>query len=162
MGQSSIGNFRLPRFEVRGGEEKTVHRARTTSIVLAIILGLSAINTPGAYAQQKYSTIAVEKCGRLILGSGKDAEAAERNARYRCRIRGGFECNHLVAPATVPSPDGEHCAAIATHRLGVCRFVAKSGFGGSEEDAKKKAVELCGSANGGAGCQVRSSHWICQ
>jgi hypothetical protein len=40
--------------------------------------------------------------------------------------------------------------------------LAKAGFGSSEEDAKKKAVELCGGANAGHSCQVRPSHWICQ
>jgi len=137
-------------------------KARTPRVVALTLLGLSAVGAPKAHAQHGFSTIAIEKCGRVILGSGRDAEAAERNARYKCRIRGGWDCNHLVAPATVPSPNGEHCAAIATHRLGVCHFVAKVSFGTSEEDAKQKAVQLCGSASAGHGCQVPPSHWICQ
>jgi hypothetical protein len=137
-------------------------KARTLKVVALTLLGLSAVSGPKAHAQQKFSTIAIEKCGRLILGSGKDAEAAGRNARYKCRVRGGWDCDHLVAPATVPSADGEHCAAIATHRLGFCHYLAKAGFGSTEEDAKKKAVQLCGGADAGHGCQVRPSNWICQ
>jgi hypothetical protein len=137
-------------------------KTRTLRVAALTLLGLFAVGAPKAQAQQAFSTLAIEKCGRVILGSGKDAEAAERNARYRCRVRGGWDCNHLVAPATVPSPDGERCAAIATHRLGICHFVAKVSFGSSEEDAKKKAVQLCGGASAGHGCQVRPSHWICQ
>jgi hypothetical protein len=137
-------------------------KARTLWVVASTILGLSAVGDTGAYAEQRFSTIAIEKCGRVVLGSGKDAQTAEHNARYRCRIRGGLDCGHLVAPVTVPSAGGEPCAAIATHRLGFCRFLAKAGFGSSEEDAKKKAVELCGGANAGHSCQVRPSHWICQ
>jgi len=136
-------------------------KSPTLRVVALTLLGLSAVTAPKAHAQQGFSTIAIEKCGRLVLGSGKDAQAAERNARYKCRVRGGWDCNHLVAPATVPSPDGEHCAAIATHRLGVCHFVAKVGLGSSEEDAKTKAVQLCG-GSAGEGCQVQPAHWICQ
>jgi hypothetical protein len=137
-------------------------KAQTLRLAALTLLGLSAVSGPAAHAQQKFSTIAIEKCGRLVLGSGRDAEAAERNARYKCRIRGGWDCNHLVAPATVPSPNGEHCAAIATQRLGFCHFVAKAGLGSTEEDAKKKAVQLCGGTEAAHGCQVRPSHWICQ
>ena len=136
-------------------------KPRTLWVAASTILGLSAISDPKACAEQRFSTIAVERCGRLIQGSGRDVQAAEHNARYRCRVRGGVDCSHL-APATVPSPSGEPCAAIATHRLGFCRFVAKTGFGSSEEDAKKKAVELCAGASTGHSCQVRPSHWICQ
>jgi Domain of unknown function (DUF4189) len=135
-------------------------KARTLWVVASTILGLSAVGDTRAYAEQRFSTIAIEKCGRVVLGSGNDAQTAEHNARYRCRIRGGLDCGHLVAPVTVPSAGGEPCAAIATHRLGFCRFLAKAGFGSSEEDAKKKAVELCGGANAGHNC--RPSHWICQ
>jgi hypothetical protein len=137
-------------------------KARTLWVVASTILGLSAVGDTRAYAEQRFSTIAIEKCGRVVLASGKNTQAAEHNARYRCRIRGGLDCGHLVAPVTVPSAGGEPCAAIATHRLGFCRFLAKAGFGSSEEDAKKKAVELCGGANAGHSCQVRPSHWICQ
>jgi len=136
--------------------------ARTPRVAVLTILGLAAISDLDAHAQQKFSTIAIEKCGRLILGSGKDADAAARNARYRCRVRGGWDCNHLVAPATVPGPNGENCAAIATHRLGLCHFLAKAGFGSTEEEAKKTALQSCAGANAGHGCQVRSSQWICQ
>jgi hypothetical protein len=137
-------------------------KARTLRVTALTLLGLFALGAPKAHAQKAFSTIAIEKCGRVILGSGNDAQSAERNARYRCRVRGGWDCNHLVAPATVPSPNGERCAAIATHRLGLCHFVAKVSFGSSEEDAKKKAVQLCGGASAGHGCQVPASHWICQ
>jgi hypothetical protein len=137
-------------------------KARTLPVVALTILCLSAVSDLQAHAQQKFSTIAIEKCGRLIQGSGKDAAAAERNARYKCRIRGGWDCNHLMAPATVPTANGEHCAAIATHRLGFCHFLANAGFGSSEEDAKKNAVQLCAGPSPGHGCQIRPSHWICQ
>ena len=137
-------------------------KARTLRLAVLTLLGLFAVGAPKAHAQKAFSTIAIEKCGRVILGSGKDAQSAEHNARYRCRVRGGWDCNHLVAPATVPSPDGEPCAAIATHRLGICHFVAKVSFGSSEDDAKKKAVQLCGAASAGHGCQVPPSHSICQ
>jgi hypothetical protein len=155
-----IVDRRLPQLVV--ARRKVVLKARTLTVAAFALLGLSAVGAPKAHAQQGFSTIAIEKCGRVVLGSGKDAQAAERDARYRCRVRGGWDCNHLVAPATVPSPNGEHCAAIATHRLGICHFVAKVSFGSSEEDAKKKAVQLCGGASAGHGCQVRPSHWICQ
>jgi hypothetical protein len=137
-------------------------KARTLRVVALTILGLFAVSDLKAHAQQRFSTIAIEKCGRLIQGSGKDAAAAERNARYKCRVRAGFDCDHLVAPATVPNANGEHCAAIATHRLGLCHFLAKAGFGSSEADAKKNAVQLCAGASPGHGCQIRPSYWICQ
>jgi hypothetical protein len=155
-----IVDRRLPQLVV--ARRKIVLKAPTLTVAAFALLGLSAVGAPKAHAQQGFSTIAIEKCGRVVLGSGKDAQAAERNARYRCRVRGGWDCNHLVAPATVPSPNGEHCAAIATHRLGICHFVAKVSFGSSEDDAKKKAVQLCGGASAGHGCQVPPSHWICQ
>ena len=118
-------------------------KARTLWVVASTLLGLSAISDPRAYAEQTFSSMAIERCGRMVLGSGKHAQTAEHNARYGCRIRGGLDCGHLLAAVTVPSPSGEPCAAIATHRLGFCRFFAKGGFGSSEEDAKKNAVELC-------------------
>jgi hypothetical protein len=155
-----IVDRRLPQLVV--ARRKIVLKAPTLTVAAFALLGLSAVGAPKAHAQQGFSTIAIEKCGRVVLGSGKDAQAAERDARYRCRVRGGWDCNHLVAPATVPSPNGEHCAAIATHRLGICHFVAKVSFGSSEDDAKKKAVQLCGGASAGHGCQVPPSHWICQ
>jgi hypothetical protein len=161
MAKSSMNDDRAPCLKlVLGGQ--MMLKVRTLWVVASTILGLSAVNDPRAYAEQKFSTIAIEKCGRMVLGSGKDAQTAEHNARYRCRIRGGLECGHLLAPVTVPSPSGAPCAAIATHRLGFCRFLAKADFGSSEEDAKKKAVELCASANAPHSCQVRPSHWICQ
>jgi hypothetical protein len=69
--------------------------------------------TPGLTPSK--SSMAIERCGRVLLGSGKDAQTAEHDARYRSRIRGGLDCGHLLAPVTVPSPSGEPCAAIATH-----------------------------------------------
>ena len=137
-------------------------KTRTLWEVSAMLALVFALGDPKAHAQQRFSTIAVEKCGRLVVGSGTDPEAAERNARYRCRIRGGWECSHPMASATVPSPHGDHCAAIATHRLGICHFLAKAGFGNTEEDAKTMAVQLCGGASATGQCQVRSSHIICQ
>ena len=137
-------------------------KARTLWVVASTLLGLSAISDPRAYAEQTFSSMAIERCGRMVLGSGKHAQTAEHNARYGCRIRGGLDCGHLLAAVTVPSPSGEPCAAIAIRRLGFCRFLAKGGFGSSEEDAKKNAVELCTGASAGHSCQVRPSHWVCQ
>lgn len=136
--------------------------SRTLWRLAATLVTLFVPGDPRAYAQQRFSTIAIGTCGHLVVGSGNDAEAAERNARYRCRIRGGWECSRPMASATVPSPHGDHCAAIATHRLGICHFLAKAGYGNTEEDAKTMAVQLCASASAAGQCQVRSSHIICQ
>jgi hypothetical protein len=128
----------------------------------ATLVMLFVLGDPKAHAQQRFRTIAIGKCGHLVVGSGNNAEAAERNARYRCRIGGGWECSHPMASATVPGPRGDHCAAIATHRLGICHFLAKAGYGNTAEDAETMAVQLCGGSSAANQCQVRSSHIICQ
>lgn len=135
---------------------------KTRTLIASIVAALSTLGGHEASAQQKFSTIAAEKCGHVVVGSGDNADAAERNARYRCRIRGGWDCNHLIEPTTVPAPNGDRCAAVAMHRVGLCHFVVKVGLGKSEEEARTMAVQLCSGASGAAQCKVPPSHSICR
>jgi hypothetical protein len=127
------------------------------------MLAVLAVPTSGtAQAPSAFTTIGVERCGRSVQGTGKDAAAAERKARYRCRIRAGWDCEHLIATATLPGPEGDRCAAIATHRLGLCHFLAKAAVGSDEQDAKTKAVAACSAVDAARECRVRSSDWTCR